>query len=172
MSKLSYALEESESEPVKEKFSTEAEIFGLRVNDLSQPAFEKQLTSMGLQPYPSYHKGVASYSLGPDGILGIKSLNILFNRSGYIRQAVMSGVVTNNSQRGSIGALLEKKYGEPTIGFVKNGYGRAKWLFPDGTFIELHNTTFDVSIRYGDEHPKVQSHSGKIDVEALSRKAR
>lgn len=149
-----------------------AELFGLRVNDLSKAVFEKQLSKMGLQSYPSYKKGVACYSLGPDGILGIKELTVLFNPSDYVRQATLSGVVESNEKRKSLGLLLEKKYGPPNVGFVRNGYGRAKWIFKDGTQIELHNTTFDVSVSYVDERPKVLSESGEIDVHALSKKNR
>ncbi|SBS31651.1 hypothetical protein MSP8887_01564 [Marinomonas spartinae] len=146
-----------------------AELFGLKVNDLSKQTLEKQLSRMGLQPYPSYKKDVVSYSLGPKGILGIKELDITFNDYDYIRHANLAGVVKNTHERQKLGELLEKKYGEPNVGFIKNGYGRARWYFKDGTYIELHNTTFDVSISYVDEDPKVPSESGTIDVEALSK---
>lgn len=144
-----------------------AEIFGLKVNDLSKKTFEKRLGEMGIEPYPSYKKDVVSYSLGDNGILGLKELDATFNDYGYIKQATMVGVVKSNDKRSSLGNLLVKKYGEPNIGFVKDGYGRAKWVFQDGTYIELHNTTFDVSVIYVDQDPKIPSESGQIDVEAL-----
>lgn len=41
-----------------------AELFGLAINDLNKADFETRLSKMGLQPYPSYKKEVATYSLG------------------------------------------------------------------------------------------------------------
>lgn len=146
-----------------------AELFGLTVNNLSQAVIEKQLAKMGLQAFPTYKKDRVSYSLGPDGILGIKELDLVFNSYDYIRSATMSGVVESAEKRQKLGLVLEQKYGQPNVGFVKNGYGRAKWFFKDGTYIELHNTTFDVSISYVDQDPMVPKESGTIDVEALSR---
>lgn len=148
-----------------------AELFGLKVNDLSKEDFEKRLSAMGLQPYPSYKKGVATYSLGPEGILGVRELAIQFNGDDYLKKATMSGVVKSNKKRQSLGNLLVKKYGMPNIGFVRDGYGRAKWVFHDGTYIELHNTTFNVLVIYVDQQPKVLSESGQIDVEALYKKS-
>ncbi|WCN12045.1 uridine kinase [Marinomonas mediterranea] len=162
--------QEAETEDVAPPLQTKAELFGLEVNDLSQSAFEAHLQKMGLQPYPSYRDGVATYSLGPEGILGIRELTVLFNQYKYIKKATLSGVVESPKKRASLGKLLEGKYGPPSVGFVRDGYGRAKWFFNDGTVIELHNTTFDVSVSYVDEVPKIQSESGKIDVESLLRK--
>lgn len=148
-----------------------AELFGLTVNDLSKEDFEKQLSAMGLQPYPSYKKGGATYSLGQEGILGIRELSIQFNDYDYLEKATMSGVVESNKKRQALGNLLVKKYGTPNIGYVRDGYGRAKWVFQDGTYIELHNTTFNVLVIYVDQQPKTLSESGQIDVEALYKKS-
>lgn len=153
-------------------FSDTAELFGLRIDDLSKEQLEAQLSAMGLKSFPSYKPGVVSYSLGDEGILGIKILTVYFNQSDYFRRAIMAGIIEDNEKRRLLGDLLAKKYGEPQVGFVKDGYGRAKWLFDNGSYIELHNTTFDVSVSYVDERPKVESHSGAIDVHALSRKSR
>lgn len=147
-----------------------AELFGLPLNDLSVSRLEEHLNSMGLRSYPSYKDGVVSYSLGPEGILGVTNATIYSNGSGYIRQALLSGVVESNDKRKALGELLTRKYGKPSEGFLNNGIGRPKWQFKDGTMIELHNTTYDVSLTYVDESPKVASRSGQIDVEALSRK--
>lgn len=147
-----------------------AELFGLPLNDLSVSRLEKQLNSMGMHSYPSYKDGVVSYSLGPEGILGVTSATIYSNGSGYVRQALLSGVVESSEKRKALGELLARKYGKPSEGFLNNGIGRSKWLFQDGTMIELHNTTYDVSLMYVDENPKVATRSGQIDVEALSRK--
>ena len=150
--------------------SNVAELFGLPLNDLSVSHLEKQLNGMGLHSYPSYKDGVISYSLGPEGILGVTSATIYTNGSGYIRQALLAGVVESSEKRKELGNLLARKYGSPSEGFLNNGIGRSKWYFADGTMIELHNTTYDVSLMYVDEKPKVATSSGKIDVEALSRK--
>ncbi len=155
-----------------ESVSNSAELFGLRINDLSKEQLEAQLSAMGLQSFPSYKNDVVSYSLGTEGILGIKILSVYFNQSDYFRQAIMAGVVEDNEKRRLLGSLLVKKYGEPDVGYVNDGYGRAKWLFDEGNYIELHNTTFDVSVSYVDERPKVESRSGSIDVHALSRQSR
>ncbi|MEL0615075.1 uridine kinase, partial [Marinomonas arenicola] len=64
-----------------------AELFGLKENDLSKEDFEKRLTAIGLQPYPSYKKGVATYRLGPEGILGVRQLAIQFNGDDYQKKA-------------------------------------------------------------------------------------
>ena len=147
-----------------------AELFGLPLNDLSVSQLNKQLNSMGLSRYPSYKDGVVSYSLGPEGILGVTNATIYSNGSGYVRQALLSGVVESKEKRKALGDLLTRKYGNPSEGVLNNGIGRSKWLFTDGTMIELHNTTYDVSLMYVDESPKVATRSGQIDVEALSRK--
>ena len=147
-----------------------AELFGLPLNDLSISVLEQHLNSMGLRSYPSYKDGVVSYSLGPDGILGVTNATIYSNGSGYISQALLSGVVESSEKRKALGELLARKYGNPSEGFLNNGIGRSKWLFKDGTMIEFHNTTYDVSLMYVDETPKIATSSGKIDVEALSRK--
>ncbi|ETI59314.1 hypothetical protein [Marinomonas profundimaris] len=154
----------------KARLSNMAELFGLPLNDLSLSRLKRQLESMGLSSYPSYRDGEMSYSLGPEGILGVTNLTVFSNTSGYVRQALLSGVVESNEKRKALGALLEKKYGEPTEGHLNQGIGRSTWLFKDGTLIEFQNSTYDVSIMYVDEHPKVVNRSGKIDVEALSRK--
>jgi hypothetical protein len=152
------------------RISSVAELFGLPLNDLSLSRLERQLSSMGLSSYPSYKDGIVNYSLGPEGILGVTNATIYSNASGYIQQALLSGVVENNEKRKALGELLKQKYGSPNDGFLSNGIGRSKWLFQDGTMIELRNNTYDVSILYVDEHPKVVTRSGHIDVEALSRK--
>ncbi|MBU1294142.1 MAG: uridine kinase [Gammaproteobacteria bacterium] len=150
--------------------SNVAELFGLPLNDLRVSQLENQLNSMGLHSYPSYKDGVISYSLGPEGILGVTNATIYSNGSGYVRQALLSGVVESSEKRKALGELLAQKYGKPSEGFLSNGIGRSKWLFKDGTMIEFHNTTYDVSLMYVDESPKVAIRSGQIDVEALSRK--
>ncbi|QUX97394.1 uridine kinase [Marinomonas sp. CT5] len=150
--------------------SNKAELFGLPFNDLSLSLLERHLKSLGLQKYPSYKAGVVSYSLGPKGILGVTNATIYSNTSGYIHQALLSGVIESSEDRQALGELLEKKYGTPGSGQLKTGVGRAKWLFDDDTSIELHNDSYDVSITYIDEKPMVDSHTGEIDVEALLRK--
>jgi hypothetical protein len=150
--------------------SSNAELFGLRFNDLPLSKLESQLRGMGIVNYPSYKEGVTSYSLGPEGILGVTNATIFTNTSGYIHQALLSGVVDSSEKRQSLGKLLETKYGVPVAGYLSEGIGKARWIFKEGTMIELRNNTFDVSITYVDERPRVQSRSGKIDVEALSRK--
>ena len=57
-----------------------AELFGISFNDLSKAEFEQHLSKMGLEPYPSYRQGVANYSLGEAGILGIKELTVTYNQ--------------------------------------------------------------------------------------------
>lgn len=154
-------------------YATGAELFGIAFNDLSKSAFEAHLKKMGLEPYPSYRTGIASYSLGKDGILGIRELTVRYNSSNFVEKATMSGVVESKEKRASLGNVLVKKYGQPDIGFVRDGFGRARWVLRDGTEIELHNTTFDVSVVYVDSRPaREQSSSGQIDVEALMRRAR
>lgn len=154
----------------KPRLSASAKLFGLPLNNLALPRLEKHLSEMGLQSYPSYKDGVVSYSLGPEGILGVTDATVLSNSSGYIKQALLSGVVQSNKKRKTLGDLLLKKYGTPNDGQLADGLGHAAWLFKDGTKIELNNSTFDVSILYVDERPRVANHTGKIDVEALSRK--
>lgn len=151
-------------------FSGVAELFGLPVKGLALSQLESRLESMGLQSYPSYKLGVVSYSLGPDGILGVTNATIYFNSSKYVSQVLLSGVVESNETRKNLGELLERKYGSPSEGFLNDGLGRSKWSFRDGTTIDFRNTTYDVSVLYVDEQPKVTSRSGKIDVEALSNK--
>ncbi|WP_421856711.1 uridine kinase [Marinomonas sp.] len=155
---------------VVSRSSDVAELFGLPLNDLSVSLLEQHLNSKGLHSYPSYKDGVVSYSLGPEGILGVTNATIYSNGSGYVRRALLSGVVESNEKRRALGELLVRKYGKPSEGLLNNGIGRPKWLFKDGTVIELSNTTYDVSLMYVDENPKVVSRSGQIDVEALSRK--
>ncbi|GAB3483220.1 uridine kinase [Marinomonas epiphytica] len=172
LSPFSVLAEESEElEIEKPKLLTEAMLFGLPINDLTQTALDKQLNARGIESYPSYKEGVVNYGLGEEGILGIKILTVQYNRSGHFKQAIFAGIVEDNGKRKAIGELLERRYGKPELGFVKDGYGRAKWLFDDNCYIELHNTTFDVSVSYVDARPKTVSPSGRIDVQALSRKS-
>lgn len=152
------------------EYSKGAELFGIPFNNLSKSDFEAHLSKMGLEPYPSYRQGVASYSLGKSGILGIKELTVVYNKFEYVEKAVMSGVVEDTDLRSKLGTVLMTKYGPPTVGFVRDGYGRARWELPDGTEIELHNTTFDVSVSYVDREPNKASASGRIDVEALLKR--
>ncbi len=154
----------------KATLADRAELFGLPFNNLSLRTLEKQLNGMGLSRYPSYRDDMVSYSLGEEGILGVTNADIFINNSGYVRQALLSGVIDDNKKRRDLGNLLEKKYGVPIEGALSGGIGRAKWLFDDATTIEFRNTTYDVSIMYVDQRPSVTSFSGKIDVEALSRK--
>ena len=154
----------------KPLLSTAAELFGLPLNDLSLSRLEKKLDGMGLQSYPSYKEGEVSYSLGPEGILGVTNATIFSNSSGYVRQAALSGVVKSSEKRKALGELLVRKYGAPNEGYLNNGIGRSKWLFKNGTMIEFYNSTYDVSIMYVDERPRTLVRSGQIDVEALSRK--
>lgn len=147
-----------------------AELFGLPFKGLALSKLESRLKGMGLQSYPSYKSGVVSYSLGPEGILGVTNATIYFNSSKYVRQVLLSGVVESNEKRKNLGELLGRKYGSPSEGFLNDGLGRSKWSFRDGTTIDFRNTTYDVSVLYVDEQPKVTSRSGKIDVEALSNK--
>jgi len=155
----------------KSKLTDKAELFGLPFNNLSLAKLEKQLIGMGLNKYPSYRDDMVSYSLGKEGILGVTNADIFVNNSGYVRQALLSGVIDDNEKRRDLGSLLEKKYGSPVSGALSGGIGKAKWQFNDATTIEFRNTTYDVSIMYVDERPTVTSFSGKIDVEALSRKS-
>ncbi|WP_417552861.1 uridine kinase [Marinomonas fungiae] len=152
------------------EFSKGAELFGIPFNDLSKAEFEQHLSKMGLESYPSYRQGVANYSLGATGILGIKELTVVYNQYDFVERATMSGVVEDPALRAKLGTVLEKKYGPPSVGFVRDGYGRARWFLPDGTEIELHNTTFDVSVIYMDRVPKRIAPSGRIDVEALLKR--
>ncbi|MCO4785558.1 uridine kinase [Marinomonas atlantica] len=156
--------------PAAPSYSKGAELFGVEFNDLSKAKFEAHLSKMGLEQYPSYREGMASYSLGTTGILGIKELTVVYNRYEYVERATMSGVVEDAELRSKLGSLLERKYGPPSIGFIRDGYGRARWMLVDGTEIELHNTTFDVSVSYVDRVPKRKSASGRIDVEALLKR--
>lgn len=162
--------EQEEYTPATPVYAKGAELFGIPFNDLSKAEFEMHLSKMGLEPYPSYRKGVANYSLGAAGILGIKELTVAYNQYEYVEQATMSGVVEDPVLRAKLGAVLEKKYGRPSLGFVRDGYGRARWVLPDDTEIELHNTTFDVSVIYIDRLPKRIAPSGRIDVEALLKR--
>ncbi len=162
--------EDKEEKPKPKVYSQEAELFGLKINDLSQSKFEDQLKKMGLRSFPSFRKGIASYSLGEEGILGVRSLTVVYNKSKFVEKISLAGVVKSNEKRKALGLLLINKYGIPTVGFVNQGFGRAQWLFDDGTLIELRNTTFDVSMSYVDRSPKVQSLSGHIDVESLQKK--
>ena len=158
---------EDESPAPVRVYATEAELFGMKVNDLSQQELEMNLSRMGLESYPTYRKDYVSYGLGPEGILGIRDLSVHYNSYRFVEKMSLSGVIESNQNRKALGKLLLDKYGKPTAGFVTNGYGRAQWLFDDGTLIELHNTTFDVSLLYVDREPMVQPLSGRIDVEAL-----
>lgn len=166
-----YAEEEVEPAPAPPVYADAAELFGIPFNNLSKATFERHLRKMGLEPYPSYRAGVASYSLGKDGILGIKELTVVYNDSKFVEQAMLSGVVESNELRSHLGNVLLKKYGAPDIGFVRDGFGRARWNLRDGTEIELHNTTFDVSVIYIDTTPHHTRNSGKIDVEALMKRS-
>ena len=170
----SIALEQEESVPevATPSYARGAELFGIAFNDLSKSSFEAHLKKMGLEPYPSYRTGIASYSLGTNGILGIRELTVRYNDSNFVEKATMSGVVESKDKRANLGNVLVKKYGPPSVGFVRDGFGRARWVLPDGTEIELHNTTFDVSVLYVDTHPAREEASGQIDVEALMRRAR
>lgn len=150
--------------------SSVAQLFGLTLNDLSLSKLENHLGSIGLSSYPSYKEGVVAYSLGPEGILGVTNATIFSNTSGYVHQILLSGVIDSDEKRQLLGELLEQKYGAPTDGLLSEGIGKTQWKFKDGTSIELINSTFDVSITYIDERPRVRLGSGKIDVEALSRK--
>lgn len=147
-----------------------AELFGIPFDDLSKAKFEAHLRKMGLEPYPSYREGVASYSLGKSGILGIKELTVRYNDYQFVEKATLSGVVEDADLRARLGEVLLQKYGQPDVGFVRDGYGRARWELKDATAIELRNTTFDVSVVYLDRIPKRISSSGKIDVEALLKR--
>ncbi|MFT2112149.1 uridine kinase [Marinomonas sp. 2405UD68-3] len=162
--------EDAGEKPEPKVYSKEAELFGLKINNLSQSEFEGQLKKMGLNSFPSFRKGIASYSLGEEGILGVRSLTVVYNKSKYIEKIVLVGVVKSNEKRKALGSLLINKYGAPTVGFVNQGFGMAQWLFGDGTLIELRNTTFDVSMSYVDRSPKVPPLSGEIDVELLQKK--
>ncbi|NLQ17791.1 uridine kinase [Marinomonas sp. M1K-6] len=151
------------------RISKKAELFALPFNDLSLSRLENQLSGMGLRSDPSYKDGVVSYGLGPEGILGVTNATLHSNTSGYVHQALLSGVIESREQRKALGQLLEKKYGDPSDGDLQSGMGHAIWLFQDSTRIELRNSTFDVSVLYVDERPRVVIRSGQIDVEALSR---
>ncbi|MBM6552183.1 uridine kinase [Marinomonas ostreistagni] len=159
-----------EETPPAPVYAKGAELFGITFNDLSKAQFEMHLKKMGLEPYPSYREGVASYSLGKNGILGIKELTVRYNQHQYVEKATLSGVVESPELRAQLGSVLLHKYGQPDVGFVRDGYGRARWQLPDNTDIELRNTTFDVSVVYIDRVPKAVSPSGRIDVEALLKR--
>lgn len=169
----SYANEaspEEEAPPPAPVYASGAELFGIAFNDLSKAQFEMHLKKMGLEPFPSYRQGVASYSLGKNGILGIKELTVRYNQYQFVEKATLSGVVESPELRAKLGNVLLQKYGQPEVGFVRDGYGRARWQLPDNTDIELRNTTFDVSVVYIDRVPKAVSPSGRIDVEALLKR--
>ena len=151
-------------EPV---YAKSAELFGLLINDLSQEEFERHLKNMGMSPYPSYQADTANYSLGEKGILGIRQISVQYNNYNFVKRIELHGVVENVRKRSSLGNLLSKKYGPPMAGFVREGFGRAQWRFEDGTLVELHNTTYDVTVSYRDLIPKRRSVSGEIDVQAL-----
>lgn len=149
-----------------------AELFGLPLSNLRLSALANHLNSMGLKSYPTYREGIVNYSLGPDGILGITNAAIYTNASGFVQQALLTGVIQSNDQRRAIGDVFLKKYGEPSEGILNRGIGRSKWSFEDGTEIDFRNTTYDVSILYVNSRPKSNVRSGRIDVEALYRKSR
>ncbi len=151
-------------EPV---YAKSAELFGLLINDLSQEEFERHLKNMGMSPYPSYQADTANYSLGEKGILGIRQISVQYNNYNFVKRIELHGVVENVRKRSSLGNLLSKKYGPPMAGFVREGFGRAQWRFDDGTLVELHNTTFDVTVSYRDLIPKRKTVSGEINVQAL-----
>ncbi|WP_131470977.1 uridine kinase [Marinomonas sp. MED121] len=151
-------------EPV---YAKSAELFGLLINDLSQEEFERHLKNMGMSPYPSYQADTANYSLGEKGILGIRQISVQYNNYNFVKRIELHGVVENVRKRSSLGNLLSKKYGPPMAGFVREGFGRAQWRFEDGTLVELHNTTYDVTVSYRDLIPKRKSVSGEINVQAL-----
>lgn len=152
---------------VPPSYAKSAELFGLLINDLSQEEFERHLRSMGMSPYPSYQAGTANYSLGDKGILGIRQISVHYNNYNFVERIELHGRVENVKQRSSLGNLLFKKYGPPMAGFVKDGFGRAQWRFADGTLVELHNTTYEVTVSYRDLIPKRKSVSGEINVQAL-----
>lgn len=154
----------------KPQISEMAELFGLPFCDLRLSALEKRLATMEVRGYPSYKDGVAKYSLGRSGILGLTDATVYYNRSGYVWQTLMFGIVESKEKRQYLGNLLERKYGLPDEGFMNNGIGRPVWLFKEGVSIHLHNTTYNVSVLYLDESPKNRPPSGRIDVEALSHK--
>ncbi|WP_394183334.1 uridine kinase [Marinomonas posidonica] len=151
------------------RVSGQSELFGLPFNNLKLSDLGEQLKSMGVESYPSYQDGMQSYSLGPEGILGVTDLTIQSNESGYLVQALLSGVVKSSRQRRALGDLLLKKYGTPSSGRLDNGLGDVEWRLKDYTKIHLNNTSVDVSVMYVDERPKVIQSSGRIDVESLSR---
>ncbi|WP_262368557.1 uridine kinase [Marinomonas sp. IMCC 4694] len=150
-----------------------AELFGLPLNNLMLSSLEKQMTDMGMSHYPSYKEGITNYSLGNEGILGVTNAEIYSSKAGYVREALLSGVVQSMEKRRAVGKLLEGKYGTPTQGHLNEGIGRSTWRFTDGTVIELQNTTYYVSIKYANQPPEVvknKPHSGRIDVQALAKK--
>ncbi len=155
---------------VTPSYAKAAELFGLLINDLSQDEFERHLKSMGMSPYPSYQAGKANYSLGERGILGIRQISVHYNNYNFVERIELHGRVENVKQRSSLGNLLSKKYGPPMAGFVKDGFGRAQWRFEDGTLVELHNTTYEVTVSYRDLIPKRKTVSGEINVQALKDK--
>ncbi|AEF53430.1 hypothetical protein [Marinomonas posidonica] len=150
------------------RVSGQLELFGLPFNNLKLSDLGEQLKSMGVESYPAYKEGVQSYSLGPEGILGVTDLTVQSNEFGYLEQALLSGTVKSLRQRRSLGNLLLKKYGPPSSGRLDNGLGEVEWQLKDYTKIMLKNTSADVSVMYVDERPKVIRSSGRIDVESLS----
>ncbi|WP_156496608.1 hypothetical protein [Marinomonas aquimarina] len=102
------AAEEETAAPATPVYSKGAELFGIPFNDLSKAEFEMHLSKMGLEPYPSYRQGVANYSLGASGILGIKELTVAYNQYNYVERATMSGVVEDPELRAKLGSVLEK----------------------------------------------------------------
>lgn len=102
----------------KPQIVTRAELFGLPFNDLSLQTLEKRLATMDIHSYPSYKDGVANYSLGRSGMLGLTDAKVYYNRSGYVWQALMFGVVESKEKRQYLGNLLQRKYGLPDEGFM------------------------------------------------------
>lgn len=151
------------------RVAAKSELFGLPFNNLKFTDLIEQLNSMGVESYPSYQEGVESFSLGPEGILGVTDLTVYTNDSGYLEQALLSGVVESSHKRRSLGELLFNKYGVPSVGHLTNGVGEVEWRLREYTKILLKNASFDVSVLFVDERPKVIQRSGRIDVESLSR---
>ncbi len=109
-----------------------AELFSLKVNKLSKEVIKKQFSKMVLQPHPSYKKGWFSIVLGQKVFWVLKNW-IFFNDYDYLCKTILIGVVENSDNRKKLSVLLEKKYGQPNIGSVTDGYRRAKCIFKDGT---------------------------------------
>ncbi|BFM49765.1 uridine kinase [Marinomonas sp. THO17] len=158
------------TQPNVVRVAATSELFGLPFNNLKLTDLEEHLKSMGVEGYPSYQEeGVESFSLGPEGILGVTDLIVYSNDSGFIEKALLSGVVESDSKRSALGELLFNKYGVPSVGSLTDNVGEVEWWLRDYTKIMLKNTTFDVSVMYVDERPRVINRSGRIDVESLSR---